>query len=266
MNIRGNDALRERLAAEYALGTLRGGARRRFEGWLHGDTALRRTVSEWQERLMPMAELVTAQQPSPQVWGEIARRVRLADGDAAIGATAGGTGASAADGSGAAGEITGRPGAAPAAGQRWWDSLRWWRGLALATSFAAAVLVVALGVRTLQAPPSIDMVATLTDAQAQPALIITADSRRHVMEVKVVGGPPVPDDKALQLWAIPKQGNPRSLGVLGTARSATLAMSEQAAGSDVVLLAISLEPRGGSPDPNGPTGPVLYKGPWVRVL
>jgi anti-sigma-K factor RskA len=37
-------------------------------------------------------------------------------------------------------------------------------------------------------------------------------------------------------------------------------------GDDVVVLAISLEPRGGSPDPNGPTGPVLYKGPWVRAM
>jgi anti-sigma-K factor RskA len=33
----------------------------------------------------------------------------------------------------------------------------------------------------------------------------------------------------------------------------------------VALLAISLEPKGGSPDPNGPTGPVLYKGGWARL-
>jgi anti-sigma-K factor RskA len=251
MNIRGNEELRERLAAEYVLGTLRGGARRRFEGWMFNDAALWRTVAEWQERLLPMAELTPPLAPPAQLWRDIAHRLHLDAAGAAAGAP----------------ERTAERGAGDAAGAgpRWWDSLRWWRGLGLASSAVAALLVAAIGVRTLQAP-SIDMVATLTDAQAQPALLVTADSRRQVMEVQVVGGPPVPADKALQLWAIPKQGNPRSLGVLGTARLATLALNERAAGSDVVLLAISLEPRGGSPDPNGPTGPVLYKGPWVRVM
>jgi anti-sigma-K factor RskA len=32
------------------------------------------------------------------------------------------------------------------------------------------------------------------------------------------------------------------------------------------MLAVSLEPKGGSPDPNGPTGPILYKGNWVRMM
>ena len=63
MNSRGNEALRERLAAEYVLGTLRGAARRRFEGWMFHDAALRRAVTEWQERLVPMAELTPAVTP-----------------------------------------------------------------------------------------------------------------------------------------------------------------------------------------------------------
>jgi anti-sigma-K factor RskA len=54
--------------------------------------------------------------------------------------------------------------------------------------------------------------------------------------------------------------------VLGANGRATFALPESAVGSDVTTLAISLEPRGGSPDPNGPTGPVLYKGPWVRAI
>lgn len=215
---------------------------------MHNDAALRRTVGEWQERLLPLAEMGASLTPSSQVWRDIERRLHLA-----------GTGAADAGSAGTAGRT------AAAGIARWWESLRWWRGLGIASTAVAALLVAAIGLRTLQAP-SIDMVATLTDAQAQPALVVTADSRRQVMEVKVVGGPPVPDDKALELWAIPKQGNPRSLGVLGTARQATLTLNDRAVGNDVVLLAISLEPRGGSPDPNGPTGPVLYKGPWVKVL
>jgi anti-sigma-K factor RskA len=28
---------------------------------------------------------------------------------------------------------------------------------------------------------------------------------------------------------------------------------------------VSIEPRGGSPDPNGPTGPIVYTGNWVQL-
>jgi anti-sigma-K factor RskA len=67
------------------------------------------------------------------------------------------------------------------------------------------------------------------------------------------------------LWAVPKSGNPRSLGVLTGNERATLALNERAIGADVALLAVSLEPRGGSPDPNGPSGPILYTGNWVKL-
>jgi anti-sigma-K factor RskA len=43
------------------------------------------------------------------------------------------------------------------------------------------------------------------------------------------------------------------------------AIQKNATGDDVVMLAVSLEPKGGSPDPTGPTGPILYKGPWVKL-
>ena len=81
----------------------------------------------------------------------------------------------------------------------------------------------------------------------------------------MVGNAPVPSDKDLELWAVPKSGNPRSLGLLADKGNVTLALSQRAIGNDVALLAVTLEPKGGSPNPNGPTGPVLYKGNWVRL-
>jgi anti-sigma-K factor RskA len=228
MNIRGNEALRDRLAAEYVAGTLRGGARRRFEGWMYSDAALRSLVRDWEGRLLPMHEFARAQTPPPHLWRSIETRLHL------------------------------KP-----------ERSRWhfWRGfgLGLGSTAVAAMLAFAIGIHQLRAP-SVDMVATLTDAQARPALLVMADSDKRTMAVTLVSTAPVPDDKTLQLWAIPRSGAPRSLGVLGGKRSLSLALDERAAGADVALLAISLEPRGGSPDPNGPTGPVLYKGPWVKLL
>ncbi|MES2161507.1 MAG: anti-sigma factor [Pseudomonadota bacterium] len=234
MNLRDNAPLRDKLAAEYVLGTLKGGARRRFEGHLHNDAALRRIVVEWQDRLAPLAEFSSAQPPRKQVWQGIERRLNLPR--------------------------------AHAAWQFWRsESVTFWRSLGMVSSAVAALLVVTLGVRTLQAP-QLDYVATLTDDKAQTALLLTGDSRHQSMTVRVVGAAAVPGDKSLELWAVPKSGHPRSLGLLSERGEVTLAMGSKAVGDDVALLAVTLEPKGGSPDPNGPTGPILYKGNWVRVM
>lgn len=231
MNIRDNTVLRERLAAEYALGTLRGPARRRFESWLRGDAALRAAVSSWQGRLATMAEMGRPVAPPASVWSGIERRLQ--------------------------------PAPAP-----WWqfwrvDAARPWAGLAFFASAAAFVLAVLLAGRGEAPLPR--QVAALADAQARTALVVTADPARRRLHVQVAQDVRVPDDRTLQLWAIARDGTPRSLGILPDNRSAELALDQRAIGPDVMLLAISLEPKGGSPNPDAPTGPVLYKGGWTRL-
>ncbi|MFS2021623.1 anti-sigma factor domain-containing protein, partial [Massilia sp. CT11-108] len=92
-----------------------------------------------------------------------------------------------------------------------------------------------------------------------------ADTRHRRLQVRVAEDVHVPADRTLQLWAITRTGKPRSLGILPGNRSTDLALDARATAPDVALLAISLEPKVGSPDPNGPTGPVLYKGSWARL-
>lgn len=234
MNIRNNIVLRQKLAAEYVLGTLKGGARRRFEGWLHQDADLRNIVAEWQQRLTPMAEFAGAVTPPKSVWTGIERRLNLR--------------------------------AHKAAGWKFWlnENLAFWRSLGMvSTGLAAMLMVIVLSNRTVESP-TISYVATLTDDKAQNAMVVTADARNRALDVRVITSAQVAADKSLHLWAVPKSGKPRSLGVLADNRG-RFKLPENAISSDVMLLAVTLEPKGGSPDPNGPTGPILYKGPWVQL-
>lgn len=234
MKLRDNEPLRDRLAAEYVLGTLRGRARRRFEGLMHGDAALRRTVAGWRDRIGAMAEFVPAVAPRARVWRAIQARLGLHR---------------------------------PVPAWQFWrhGSLGFWRGLGVASSMAAALLLVSV-MQQEPRQPAVSDIATLLDEQARTALLVTADRERKLMTVRLVATRPLSPGQVLQLWAVPQQGKPRSLGVLDGARQLALPLTAQAIGADVTLLAVSLEPQGGSPDPDGPSGPILYKGGWVRVM
>lgn len=235
--IRQNDGLREKLASEYVLGTLRGAARRRFETWLRADIVLQRSVAEWQDRLHPMAEFAPPAQPSPQVWLALEKQLNLAT---------------------------------PRSRRSFWrglrDDLSFWRGLGMASTALAAILVSVLLARQPEpTAPLTSYVATLIDEKSQPVAVITGDAERRQLTVKVIAQQAIGADKSLELWAVPKEGPPRSLGLIAPGGSITLPLPEHATPRAAPLLAISLEPKGGSPDPKGPTGPILFKGAWLQI-
>ena len=235
MNIRNNPILRQKLAAEYVLGTLRGGARRRFESWLRDDADLRTICAEWQQRLAPMAEFASQVAPPRRLWSAIERRLALKK--------------------------------APA--WQFWhnDNLAFWRSLGMVSTALTAMLLVVVMTKTAPvapSPSSFAWVATLADDKTQTAMLVTADPAHGDMQIHLASNLPVDASRSLHLWAVPKKGHPRSLGLV-TAGRTVLPLAPGALGDDVAVLAVSLEPKGGSPDPNGPTGPVIYKGAWVRL-
>ena len=235
MNIRHNIVLRQKLAAEYVLGTLKGGARRRFEGWMHQDADLRNITAGWQQRLAPMAEFAGEVEPPKSIWTGIERRLNL------------------------------KPANRVAAWKFWLnDNLAFWRNLGMVSTALAAMLMVVVLSKTAPDVPVISYVATLSDDKAQAAMLVTADRQHHALDVRLITDAKVAADKSLHLWAVPKTGAPRSLGVLVDKRG-SFVLAENAISADVAVLAVTLEPKGGSPDPNGPTGPIVYKGNWVRL-
>jgi len=72
-----NRELLDRLAAEYALGTLRGRARRRFQRWLVSPR-LAGLVRTWEDRLAFLETREVRIAPPPaQVWSDIESRLEL---------------------------------------------------------------------------------------------------------------------------------------------------------------------------------------------
>ena len=236
--------LRDMLAAEYALGTLHGAARRRFERLLARDATLRGAVEQWQQRLAPLDYVVPAVQPPARVWLAIARRIAPAV------ATAPATAAPS------------RPrDSVPTPG--WWNSLGFWRTLGLsASALAAALLIYLRAVPTLE--PVQSYVAVLIDAKARPAVAVNYNQSSREIVVRVVEAQTLTPDQALELWALPQSGAPRSLGLIPASGRVSLTPQASVSLADVPAFAVSLEPKGGSPT-GAPTGPVLYSGASVKL-
>lgn len=240
MNIQHNEKLREQLSAAYVLGTLKGAARKRFEVYMTRSALIQREVGEWQDRLHPMAEFAGAVKPPARVWGAIERRINQSLGPS---------------------------------DSRWafWinlhNDLAFWRGLGLVSTTAACILVAFLTTRAPETAPTAatSYVAMLADDKAQPVIVVTGDAHSHQLIARLVSHPAVEAGKSLELWAVPQKGNPRSLGLVSADGSVTLPLPDFAIPQSAPVLAVSLEPKGGSPNPNGPTGPILFKGVWVQI-
>lgn len=220
----GRRELADRLAAEYVLGTLRGPARRRFDALLLAHPVLRDAVAQWQARLEPLGESIAPVAPSAQVWSRVEARLFPAETPAP-----------------------------------WWRRLGPWRALAgLATT-----AVIALGVLLQQPPPAAAPIVVVLAANPQvttavPARFVASvspDGRALVL--RPIDAPPLTAAQALELWAVPASGAPRSLGLVKPDGATTLLRAQLL--NDTAAFAVSVEPAGGSPT-GAPTGPIVSLG------
>lgn len=247
MKLASHPDLLDRIAAQYALGVLRGGARRRLEQLAREEPAVRAAIHRWQARLAGVAELQAAAEPVDKVWCGIEDRLGWKVADPASRPTR-----SARD-------------TRPADGwwQRLWSAPVFWRGAAAAMAMVA-VLAVGIGIqlaRQDQTAPA-EVVAVLNDDRAQPAMLVSWDAGARSLIVRRLDHLTLSDQQVLQLWALPAGSKPQSLGVIGRAPEARLALARLPAA--VPALAVSIEPPGGSPNADGPSGPVVFKGPVIH--
>lgn len=132
-----------------------------------------------------------------------------------------------------------------------------WNWLRLTAVACSLVLAGILGVIYTRDTASFN--ATLVASNQQPALAVQAYDR--YLKVEPLALASVEPGRSLELWAIPADGVPVSLGVIPNDGKGRVDLSERQRNliGTPTTLAITLEPQGGSPS-GKPTGPVLYQG------
>jgi anti-sigma-K factor RskA len=217
-----NPELIDRLDSEYVLGTLRGPARRRFESWRASTPDVDQRCRFWEERLMHLAKGLVPLKPPAHVWLAIRRRLSLSS----------------------------QP-----------PAQRWVRSFALAASVLLVVGLAALWYWRSAPVVRATAMATISAKSGERLwqLEVFGNADRLVTHA-VQGAAPAGHD--YELWALPKDASPVSLGVLPAegASSRILTPIQKKALATSSQVAVSIEPVGGSPT-GQPTGEVVFVAP-----
>jgi anti-sigma-K factor RskA len=219
------------LAAQYVAGTLRGPARRRFEALLPAHPALQSAVRTWQDRLIPLTGALPPVAPPPRVWQRIESQLW--------------------------------PAVAAATASPWWLRLGFWR--ALSGTALAAVVGLAVLVATPQptpAPVVVVLQGTGADAAVGGTIVASLSGDGKALTTRTLTPVSLATDRVLELWSVPPEGKPQSLGLISANGATVLARGKLPATvlkGGTAALAVSVEPPGGSTT-GVPTGPVVFAG------
>lgn len=253
-----SDNLRRMLAAEYALGTLTGRARRRFETLARGDGRIVAEIRYWEQRLAGLASGLAPVEPPDAIWAALEQRIAKSAKVVPMR----------------------RPAAPQPAAATPEKAPPPWRILAGLATAAAVVVAVLIGQRVPLPPKAAPTSVAVKPSEPAPApkppyvaLLKLPDSdmqwtlslapSRGRITVAASGSYAQLGEHSLELWVITAKG-PVSLGLLPASGKGEMKMPADLIGTEAPTLAVSLEPVGGSPT-GAPTGPVLTSGAAVPL-
>ena len=223
----------DRLAREYALGTLSGGARRRFERLLAQAPAAGRAVAAWQERFTVLSASLPPMAPRDAVWHGLEQRLFTPSRK----------------------------------GSGWWRALG---GVLAGVLLCTVVLQLQpelIGLeRQSEALPA-SYVGLLVDSENKPAVLASSYRHGRKLTLKLLQPLKVPADRVAQLWALPSDGSAAfPIGVVPASGPATLLLSDSSEKLffKVSRLAVSLEPAAARAG-DKPTQPFVLSGHCVKL-
>jgi anti-sigma-K factor RskA len=223
------------LAAEYVLGVLSAQERQSAAQRVETDAAFARLVDSWEMRLSPLAAGYGEVEAPASVKAALDRRL-FASTEAAA-AT--------------------RPGI--------WSSLAFWRTIAVAACAALALYIAAPLFTSPVQQPQTRLVASLAADGSDVKYIAIYDAAQHAIDLSHVAGTRAAG-KDFELWMIEGKNLPVSMGVIPAGPTAQVPVppAAQEKLAQGAVLAVSLEPEGGSPT-GQPTGPVVAAGDLKNI-
>jgi anti-sigma-K factor RskA len=227
------------LAAEYALGLIDGADRLALERRARRERAFAAQVAAWDMRFAALYGDVPAAEPTAEIKERIDEELF--------------------------GAVRARPSSA-AKRNVLAGAVSFWRVAALAFAALSAVCLALLARPLLSPAPAAPqrLIAALAPADAAMLAFVSVDVVARQLDISGLNIEPGAGDA--ELWVIPPDGTPRSLGLLerGAATTKSVGADLMALLAEGAALAISLEPKGGSPT-GAPTGPVVALGPLKRL-
>src|SRR5450830_856961 len=157
------------------------------------------------------------------------------------------------------------------------SSLSWWRatailclvliaiatatGLSMFEQFTAQIQHLQTKLKNIA---QIKYIAVLLDVQQAPALLVTFDPQDNALQIQRLNSVNEGRDDTMQLWALPANGKPVSLGVLESSGKTLRLPANDKSLMDVTQLAISVESKGGVEPGGSPRLPYLFQGAVVQ--
>ena len=222
------DPERQADAAEYVLGTLDPQAAEALREAARKDRELAREIYRWQDRLLPLSARVVPAAPQPETWARLHAKVSR-----------------------------------PISPRRWWQSLRLWQGLVVAT----LVVAVGLSIQVARIPEwsQVRYVALLQTPQQNIGWVVDLADVNTVRLRPVGALPERPPGSVWQFWTKPQGASrPTSLGLVPANGVIDVPRSKLPALENQQLFEVTLEPEYGSLT-GKPTGPILAVGRMVAL-
>lgn len=235
-----NPEVFEQLAIEYAVGSLQGRARKRFEVLMDTHFYLRATVEAYESKFANLVELLPEKQPSKQVWNNIEAHIKESSA------------------------ATAKAASSPAEKTPWWQMNFFKQGFSLAAMALIISAVLFYNPMTDHNPTAIASYSAILESNLNGEIIAVTKIQKSDMKLSIDIMKPmyVEDGMELTLWCQPKTGDkPMKMGTISKSgiTEITISKAEWKGMQNIGQLAVSLEMKG-QPNITMPSNKILLKG------